>query len=78
MGKPLHRLDGLAKVTGQAQFGIDVKVPGIIYPTVRQSPVVGGEILRYEESSALGVKGVFGVFEILNGVAVVAEKFWQA
>ena len=78
VGKPLNRLDGLAKVTGQAQFGIDVKVPGMLYATVRQSPVFGGEILRYEESSALGVKGVVGVFEILNGVAVVAEKFWQA
>ena len=56
MGQPLKRLDGLAKVTGQAQFGIDVKVPGMLYATVRQSPVFGGEVLRYDESTALNVK----------------------
>ncbi len=78
VGQPLKRLDGLAKVTGQAQFGIDVKVPGMLYATVRQSPVFGGEVLRYDESTALNVKGVVQVVEILNGVAVVAEKFWQA
>ena len=78
MGQPLKRLDGLAKVTGQAQFGIDVKVPGMLYATVRQSPVFGGEVLGYDESTALSVKGVVQVVEILNGVAVVAEKFWQA
>ena len=78
VGQPLKRLDGLAKVTGQAQFGIDVKVPGMLYATVRQSPVFGGEVLRYDESTALSVKGVVQVVEILDGVAVVAEKFWQA
>jgi isoquinoline 1-oxidoreductase beta subunit len=78
VGQPLKRLDGMAKVTGEAQFGIDVKVPEMLYATVRQSPVFGGEILRYEESSAFTVKGVVGVVKILNGVAVVAEKFWQA
>ena len=75
MGQPLKRLDGLAKVTGQSQFGIDVKVPGMLYETVRQSPVFGGEVLRYDESTALNAKGVVQVVEILNGVAVIAEKF---
>ena len=56
VGQPLKRLDGLAKVTGQAQFGIDVKVPGMLYATVRHCPVFGGEVLRYDESTALNVK----------------------
>ena len=56
VGQPLKRLDGLVKVTGQAQFGIDVKVPGMLYATVQQSPVFGGEVLRYDESTALNVK----------------------
>ena len=50
----------------------------MLYATVRQSPVFGGEVLRYDESTFLNVKGVVQVVEILNGVAVVAEKFWQA
>ena len=54
-----------------------MKVPGMLYATVQQSPVFGGEVLRYEESTALSVKGVVQLVEILNGVAVVAEKFWQ-
>lgn len=78
IGQPLPRVDGLAKVTGQAQFGMDVRLPNMLYATVRQSPIFGGEVARYEESSAKAVRGVVSVVAIPHGVAVVAERFWQA
>jgi CO/xanthine dehydrogenase Mo-binding subunit len=78
VGQPLPRKDGLAKVTGAAQFGIDVQLPNLLYATVKQSPVFGGTVRAFNEASAKSVKGVVAVVEVPHGVAVVAEKFWQA
>ncbi|HEC86049.1 MAG TPA: xanthine dehydrogenase family protein molybdopterin-binding subunit, partial [Thioploca sp.] len=71
-------LDTPAKVDGSAQFGIDVKVPNMLIATIKQSPVFGGKVKHYNEAAAKTIKGVKAVVEIPNGVAVVAENYWQA
>ena len=78
IGKPVTRLDLPAKVTGSAQFGIDVRIPGMLFATVRQSPVFEGEVLSFDETAAKNVRGVVAVVQVSNGIAVVADNTWRA
>lgn len=72
------RLDGYAKVTGQATFGIDAKVPGVKVAVVARCPVFGGKLKAYDDSVALKMPGVIAVLPVKAGVAVVADNYWQA
>jgi isoquinoline 1-oxidoreductase beta subunit len=78
IGKPVKRTDSLAKVTGRAEFGIDVQVDGMVHAAVKQSPVFGGRVKSFDAAAVADMPGVIAVDEIPNGVAVLAEQFWQA
>jgi isoquinoline 1-oxidoreductase subunit beta len=78
LGKPTKRLDSIPKVTGAAQFGIDVHEPGMMTAVVARSPVFGGKVKSFDATRAKAIPGVRTVVQILNGVAVVAENFWAA
>ncbi|HSU05168.1 MAG TPA: molybdopterin cofactor-binding domain-containing protein, partial [Acetobacteraceae bacterium] len=77
-GTSLARLDSVAKSTGQAQFGIDVRLPDIVYASVVLCPVEGGSVRSYDESKVLHRRGVQAVVHVPGGVAVVADRFWRA
>ncbi|HEX9945323.1 MAG TPA: xanthine dehydrogenase family protein molybdopterin-binding subunit [Thermoanaerobaculia bacterium] len=78
LGRPMHRLDSPAKVTGQAEFGMDVRRPGMLVALVARSPWFGGKARSFRAGKAKAVAGVVDVIEIPSGVAVVAENFWAA
>ena len=78
LGKSLPRVENPAKVNGTAVFGLDFKVPGMVYAAVRTSPVFGGKVAKLDKSSVERLPGVIDVVPIPNGVAVVAEAYWQA
>jgi isoquinoline 1-oxidoreductase beta subunit len=78
IGKPTRRIDALAKVTGRADFGLDVKLPGLLVAVVARSPVFGGKVLRFEAGDADRVPGVRGVYQVPSGVAVVADTYYAA
>ncbi len=78
IGREFPRLDALAKSTGTAQFGIDVDVPGMEHAVVVRCPVAGGTVKRFESEAARAMPGVTAVVQISSGVAVVAQKYWQA
>ena len=78
IGQESRRVDAIAKATGTAQFGIDVDIPDLHYAVVVRAPVAGARVRSVEASAARGMSGVTDVFEIGNGVAVVAQSFWQA
>jgi isoquinoline 1-oxidoreductase beta subunit len=78
VGQRIPRLDTPAKVTGRAVFGIDVRVPGMLYAAVSRCPVSGGTVRRYDAEAARAISGVREVVEIDRGVAVVAENTWAA
>ncbi len=78
IGKAQHRLDGRAKVTGQAGFGIDVRVPGMLYARVLHAPVFGATLQSFDGKRATAIKGVRHVVQIDSGVAVVADHWWAA
>jgi isoquinoline 1-oxidoreductase beta subunit len=78
IGKPHHRLDSAIKCNGQAQFGIDARLPGMGIATVAMSPVPGGKLAGVDEQKALAVKGVRQVIRLDNAVAVVGDHMWAA
>lgn len=78
VGKPMRRLDTPRKVNGTAQFGIDVKLPGMVYASLAQCPVIGGKVKSFDDSKARNMPGVMKVVQIDDGVAVVADSWWRA
>jgi isoquinoline 1-oxidoreductase beta subunit len=78
VGKPMKRLDSAIKTNGQAQFGIDARLPNMAIATVAACPVPGGKLAGIDEQKALAVKGVRQVLKLDNAVAVVADHMWAA
>lgn len=78
VGTRVPRVDTPAKVTGRAQYGIDVRVPGMVFAAVARCPVFGGHVTSFDGAAARAVPGVTGVQQISSGVAVVAENTWAA
>ena len=85
----LKLVDGPDIVTGKAQYGIDTRLPGMLYAVVARPPVYGGKVASYDAAEALKVPGVVRVVQIeassppaqfnpLGGVAVVARNTWAA
>jgi len=78
LGTSQKRLDTVDKVTGKPIFGIDVRVPNMLYAAIVQSPVFGGTPKSFDEAKVRGFKGVRQVVPLPNAVAVVADSWWQA
>lgn len=78
VGKPTRRLDTPSKVNGTAEFGIDVKLPGMVYASLEQCPVIGGKVKGFDAGKAKTMPGVIDVVQIPDGVAVVADTYWHA
>ena len=90
IGKGEVRLVDLQAIgKGQAQYGMDMHLPGMVYAVIARPPVVGGKLRSFDAVNALAVPGVLKVVEIpafegapafqpLGGVAVVARNTWAA
>ena len=78
LGKPMQRLDIVDKSTGRATYGIDLRMTGMVYATVRTNPRLGGGVVRFDDSKAKSAKGVLKVIAISGGVGVIANNTWRA
>lgn len=78
LGRPTKRLDSPEKVSGRAQFGLDVRLPGMLTALVARAPVFGGKLASVRSTRALAVPGVKAVVRVPSGVAVLGEHFWVA
>lgn len=93
LGRPTHRLDTPAKVDGSARYGIDVRLPGMLFACVARCPVFGRALTGYDEAQARAIPGVryvialkadellidgFWLHRIPSVVAVVADNSWAA
>jgi isoquinoline 1-oxidoreductase beta subunit len=92
VGKPTGRVDTCSKVDGSAVFGIDVRVPGMLFAVIARCPHFGGKLASCNDLAAKSVPGVRAVFPVpsivprptesidrtAGGVAVVAESTWAA
>src|SRR5262244_3522257 len=77
IGTPAKRLDTPAKVNGKAEYGIDVRLPGMKIATVAASPVLG-KLVSVDDSKARAIKGVRQIIRLDDAVAVVADHMWAA
>ncbi|XOV88066.1 MAG: molybdopterin cofactor-binding domain-containing protein [Pseudomonadota bacterium] len=78
LGLPTPRLDVPAKVDGSAQFGIDVRLPGMLYAAVVHCPVTGGTLRGFRFNVVRNNAGVRQAVRLADGVAIIADTFWQA
>jgi isoquinoline 1-oxidoreductase beta subunit len=88
LGRSVPHLDIPDKVKGAARFGLDVRLPGMVYAVVAQCPYFRGDLLRFDAAKAKAIPGVLEVFEIpadphsanknTREVAVVATNTWAA
>ncbi|RZM07471.1 MAG: xanthine dehydrogenase family protein molybdopterin-binding subunit, partial [Pedobacter sp.] len=86
IGKPLRRIDTKGKTNGSTIFGLDKKLPGMMYAAVERNPRLRGKVKSFDAAEALKVPGVKKVFKIKmlvfktyrEGVAVVATSTWAA
>lgn len=78
LGQPLPRTDIPEKVNGKARFGIDTRLPDMLYATITHCPVFGGSAKHIDDSEARKIRGVKDIFEIDEAVVVVATDTWTA
>ena len=78
IGTRAPRLDTPGKVDGSAEFGLDVKLPGMLYAALAQCATLGGKAVAVDASRSLTLPGVRKVLSTTHGVVVVADHFWQA
>ena len=78
IGRHRKRLDGPQKVTGRADFGIDIDIPNLRIAVLIQCPTFGGQLQSYDDSEARTVVGVEDITPIAGGIAIVAQKYYQA
>ncbi|MGC9420836.1 MAG: molybdopterin cofactor-binding domain-containing protein, partial [Rhodovulum sp.] len=78
LGRPMQRLDIVAKSTGTQRYGIDEALPGMLYAAVRTNPRRGGGMAGYDASAAEAMRGVVKVVRLEDGVGVLADNTWRA
>ena len=86
IGKSLPRVDTASKINGAAIFGIDVRLPGLLFASIERCPTFGGRVKAFNATRALALPGVKKIFVIppvaschsAGGIAVVATSTWSA
>lgn len=77
IGKSTPRKDTPPKLYGEAIFGMDVVVPGMVYATVRRPDAYKLKLKGFDKSSVINLPGVYDAFEISSGVAITGKSTWQ-
>lgn len=79
VGQRLPRLDSLAKVKGEAVYGIDFRLPGMKYAALARCPLIGGKVTGFDDKESRKIAGVTYVGKLGDSaVAVVADSVWSA
>ena len=89
IGKGVPTIDLHDMTTGKAVYGMDTTMPGMVYASIQRSPVIGGKLIKFDDSETKQVRGFQGTvvvdpykppygFQALGGVAVIADNTWAA
>jgi len=86
LGKYNKRLDVPSRVTGQAVYGIDIELPGMVYACILHAPMIHGKVVSIDDTEAKKIPGVLEVVKTqrpmphrrADAVAVIASNFWAA
>ena len=77
IGKPTKCIDGHAIVSGAARYGVDTKIPKMLYASIERSPWPGAKPKSSQDAKALAIHGV-RLVPCASGIAVVGETTWAA
>jgi isoquinoline 1-oxidoreductase beta subunit len=77
-GEPLPRLDLPAKVDGSAQFAGDIRLPDMVFASVRSGPIGDSRLVGIDRAAADRVPGVLAVFENAGWAGAAASNWWSA
>jgi len=78
IGTSPARLDVADKVDGSARYGIDVRLPDMLFAAVKCCPQLGGSLKSFDDSSARTMPGYHSTVPLKDGVIVIANSYWQA
>jgi isoquinoline 1-oxidoreductase subunit beta len=78
IGTSAKRLDTPMKVDGRARYGIDVRLPDMLYGALAQPPMLGGKVKSVDDSAAKGMPGYKATVQTSSGVVIVADSWWRA
>lgn len=89
IGKDVPMVDRDDICAGRGTFGVDARMPGMVYASIERSPVLGGKLKSFDDQEARKVPGVQQTvvipgfkpphaFQALGGVAVIADNTWSA
>jgi len=78
IGKKIARVDTPAKVQGKAGFGIDVRVPGMVYAAIRHAPMFGSTIASIDATPIKAFKGPHHVLNLKTATVVVSDRYYRA
>ena len=89
IGTEIDSLDSDLFISGRAVYGIDTKMEGMVYASLKRTPVIGGKVKSIQKEKTLAFPGVIDVIEIegtpgpalfnpLASVAVIATNTWAA
>lgn len=76
IGRSVKRLDTRQKISGEAEYGIDVDFPGLLTAVVISPPQLFAPVKSFDASKALARSGVAAVVAISSGVAIIGEHYW--
>jgi len=78
IGKPMQRIDIVAKSTGTQRYGIDADIDGMVHATVLMNPAQTGPINGFDATEARKMRGVIDIVPVTGGVGIVADNTWRA
>ncbi len=79
VGTPKQRFDIPAKVDGSAIYGVDMRLPDMMFAAIKACPVFGGKLKSFDAKSVSAMRGVKSVHAVgENSAAVIADNFWRA
>lgn len=72
------RIDLPSKLDGSYRFAGDVRLPGMVYASIRHGPVDGAELTEFDTKAAAGIRGLKGIVKSKRWLAVAADTWWSA
>ncbi len=78
-GAPAYpRIDLPSKVDGSYRFAGDVRLPGMVFASIRHGPVDGSELAGFDIKGLAGIRGIAGIVQSKRWLAVAADTWWSA
>ena len=77
-GEDLPRLDSPSKIDGSHNFAADIRLPGMVFASIRQGPIADATLARFDEKAAKSVAGFIRLVRNERWLAVVGSNWWAA